>query len=129
MAFGDSAFNTFWFNPTARYGTIYHGTSNFGTSPAGVQYYNKTPSTLYNRYTMPFASGNDPFSQFVRSRQALFQNGYEAALGTNPNMTVQQYAAQIGLNEQNLRNQFNMLAPSQRGVDYSNYGGRVRWIP
>lgn len=129
MAF-PSSYNTFFFNPTARYGTTYHGTGSFGTSPAGTLYYNKTPSTLYNRYTMPFASGNDPFSQFVRSRQSLFENGYQAALGTNPNLTVQQYAQQIGLNEQNLRNQFNQqIAPSQRGVDYSNYGGRVRWIP
>jgi hypothetical protein len=124
-----STFGSFWFDPTNRYGTMYHGTGSFGQSPAGVLYYNKTPSTLYNRYTLPFSGGNDPFSQFVRSRQAMFENGYEAALGTNPNLTVQQYAQQIGLNQQNLRNQFMQLAPSQRGVDYSNYGGRVRWIP
>lgn len=121
--------NPFWFDPNSMYGsTQYSGTGQFGQSPAGHQYYNKTPGTYYDRTTMPYGSGNDPFSQFVRSRGALFESGYRAALGTNPHLSVQDYAHQIGLGQNSLHQQFMQLAPSQRGVDYSNYGGRSRWV-
>lgn len=121
--------NPFWFDPHSLYGsTQYTGTGSFGRSPAGIQYYNKTPSTYYDRMTLPYASGNDPFSAFVRSRGAMFDAGYKSALGTNPYLTTQQYAQQLGLNQNSLHQQFMQLAPSQRGVDYSTYGGRSRWV-
>ena len=119
-----------WFDPKSLYGgTQYQTSASFGTSPAGHQYYNKNPDIYYNRTTLPYASGNDAFSQFVRSRQNLFQQGYAAALGSNPNLSVQDYAHQIGLNQQLLRQQFMQQAPQQRNVDYSAYGGRMRWTP
>jgi len=108
----------------------YVGDGSFGRSPAGTQYYNKTPSTLYDRLTLPYSSGDDPFSRFVRSRGNMFDAGYKAALGTNPFLTAQQYAQRIGLNQDALRAQFMNQAPDLRGVNASNVGGgRVRWIP
>jgi len=119
----------FWFDPHSLYGGTQYGVAaRFGESPAGHQYYNKTPGIYYDRTTMPYASGSDPFSQFVRSRQAMFQQGYAAALGSNPNLSVQDYAHQIGLNQNALHQQFMQLGAQQRGVDYSNFSGRSRWV-
>lgn len=121
-----------WFNPTSQYGGTYQpgtGKGSFATSPAGTQYFNQNPRAWYDRATLPFASGNDPFSQFVRSRAQMFEQGYDAAQGTNPFLTVPQYGGQQSLSQQYLRGLFNRQAPQLRGISYSNFGGgRQRWI-
>jgi hypothetical protein len=123
------SWNNFWFDPKSIYGgTQYQNANQFGRSPAGTSYYNKTPSIYFNRMTLPYAGGSDPFSQFVQSRQSMFQQGYASALGSNPNLTVQQYAQQIGLNQNALHQQFMQQSPNQRGVNYSDYSGRSRWV-
>lgn len=121
-----------WFNPTSQYGGSYKpgtGAGSFAQSPAGTQYFNRDPGVWYDRATLPFSSGNDPFSQFVRSRQQMFERGYDAAQGTNPFLTVPQYGKQNPLSEAFFRAMF-MHQPAQlRGQSYSNIGGgRIRYL-
>ncbi len=124
------ALDSSWFNPQSQYGQTYYQPNDFSQTPAGNSYYNQNLGAYYDRRTLPFAGGNDPFSTFVRNRQSLFQQGYGAALGTNPNLTTQQYGNGLDLSEGGFRNAFNQQAAQLRGRNDSNYGaGRLRWSP
>jgi len=120
-----------FFDPGSTYGGTYApgiGHGSFATSPAGTQYFNANPGTWFDRQTAGFGSDTSAFGRFVQSRRSPWIGGYNAALGTNPNLTVPQYGGN-GLSEQYFRGLFSNLAPSQRGESSSLYGGgRLRWI-
>lgn len=116
------------FDPFSQYGGTYKPGS-FATSPAGTQYFNQNPEAWWTQQTAPFSSGLTPFDKFVQGRKANWLNGYDAALGTNPNLTVPQYGAQSPLSQKYFQGIFSDLAPSQRGESSSQGGGgRMRWI-
>jgi hypothetical protein len=114
------------FDPNSWYGGTY-APGAFDTAPAAKNYYNQNPDAFWAKNTLPFASGLDAFSKFVQGRQNVWQQGWAAAQGTNPNLTVQQYGSIP--TEKQFRQEFNRLPFQQRGVSYSNMGGgRNRWI-
>lgn len=116
------------FDPSSWYGGTYQPGS-FETAPAGVQYFNKNADAWWTRQTSPFSSGLQPFDRFVQSRKQNWMQGYDAALGTNPELTVPQYGAQSPLSAKYFQGLFSDLAPSQRGESSSaGGGGRLRWL-
>lgn len=117
-----------FFDPSSSYGGTY-APGSFITAPAGTQYFNRNPRAYWDQQTAPYASGNGAFDRFVQSRYTPWNQGYDAALGTNPELTVPQYGDQSGLSEKYFRGMFSNLAASQRGESASQYGGgRMRWL-
>jgi hypothetical protein len=90
-------------------------------------YLENNPQALWTRMITPWASGSDPFSRYVQGEYGNFWKGYDAAWATNPDLLRQQYASRFG--EDYFRNQWNKLAPGQRGENPGRYGaGRMQWI-
>lgn len=114
-----------YFNPQNSYGgdRSYQNTPAV-TGPSG--YLEQNPQALFTRFTSNFAGGDDPFSQYVRSQQQRIWDAYQAAVANNMNLTRQQFLG--GINPQDLRNQFLMLSPFQRGRNDALFSGPLRVI-
>lgn len=93
------------------------------------QFLANQPQAGYARYTAPFASGEDPFSRFVRSQYGQAQQGYQAALATNPSLSFyNNYLPGLG-GENYFRQRFLSLPASARGEQPGLLGGgRMRWF-
>lgn len=117
-----------YYAPGAGYGTnTDQSTTPFVNGPAG--YLAQNPQAAYARYTAPFASGEDPFSKFVRSQYGQAYQGFQGALATNPNLNFyNQYLASLG--GQNFFQQRFMAQPAAARGEQSNLlgGGRMRWF-
>ena len=117
-----------YYNPVSTYGARQSAfTTPIVSGNAG--YFAENPQAAYTRYTAPFATGEDPFSRFVRQQYGNAYQGYQAALGTNPNLNfLNQYLPGLG-GEQYFRNRFLSQAPSVRGEAPGVLGGgRLRWF-
>jgi hypothetical protein len=81
----------------------------------------------YYRQVMPFAYGNDAFSNFVRGKMTEVLRNFRAAQATNPNLQVQNFLQP--LTEQSFRSQYEQIAPWQRGESGSGQmnAGRLKW--
>jgi hypothetical protein len=115
-----------YYQPGNLYGSpVDYSTAPIVSGPGG--YLATNPEAAYARWSAPWASGTDPFSNYVRSQQSqVYNTGYKAAAGTNPNLSFQDYLNQLGPGL--LRQRFVHQAPQQRGIANQNYGGgRVRW--
>lgn len=122
---------TSYFDPNFLYG----GSQDYATAPVvggPGGYLSGTPQAAYLRFVAPFASGNDPFSNYVRSQYSRAYGGYQAAAATNPNLgfgygPANQDYLQM-LNPQFFQNQFSRLGASDRGLNLPRYGGgRIQW--
>jgi hypothetical protein len=118
-----------YFDPNSWYGaTQDYSTAPVVGGPGG--YLSNTPQAAYLRMIAPFASGEDPFSQFVRSQYSRAYGGYQAAAATNPNLGFgygqQDYLR--GLGEHFFRALWSQRPADQRGLNLPRYGGgRVQW--
>ena len=117
-----------YFQPGSNYGAAQSAiTTPIVSGPAG--YFAENPQAAFTRYTAPFAGGEDPFSRFVRNQYGQAYQGFQSALGTNPNLSfLNQYLPGLG-GEQYFRNRFLQQAPSLRGEQPGTLGGgRLRWF-
>lgn len=120
---------TSYYQPGNLYGSpVDYSTAPIVGGPGG--YLSGNPQAAYLRFIAPFASGNDPFSAFVRNQYSRAYGGYQSAVATNPNLGFgygqQDYLKM--LSPDFFRNQWNQLAPEQRGLNLPRYGaGRVQW--
>ena len=79
-------------------------------------------AALFNLF--PQAGGTTPFSDFLRGSLGRLFNAYQGQLPTNPNQLFQDF-----LGRQNLQQQFQNLAPRQRGENQSMFSPQVRFSP
>lgn len=116
------------YNPDSTYGApggqsavdmpIVSGPTGFLTNNEDAAYY---------RQVMPFAYGNDAFSNFVRGKMSEVLRNFRAAQATNPNLLVHKFLEP--LTEQSFRTQFQEQAPWTRGEASSGQmnAGRLKW--
>lgn len=97
------------------------------TMPIAGDYLRDNYDAAYYRFIAPFAGGQDAYSNFVRSKMSEVLRNFEAAKATNINLTFPNYLNQ--LDPQSFRNQYQQLAPWQRGeASGSQMGaGRMKW--
>ena len=116
-----SGFN-FW-NPLDQYdwaGSPYYG------SPVEKNQANQNPSGAYLRaITAQGFGGVDQPSDWARSLENRFQQGYSAAQLTNPELNWEQY---LGKSMPDLRHLYLSMDPQSRGVNSSPYVGGARWL-
>lgn len=113
-------------------GSLYGAQQSMFNTPivsGNAGYFAEQPQAAYTRFTSPFAAGEDPFSRFVRNQYGNAYQGFQAALGTNPNLNfMTQYLPGLG-GEQYFRNRFQSQAPQLRGEQPGTLGGgRLRWF-
>lgn len=121
-----------YFNPNS-----YYGGEQYWSEPGGMpnglwagaryNYLQSNPNVVYTLATAPFASGTDPFSNWVRNQRGQVLDAYEAALSMNPDLTLQQFLTDFG--PQGFMQRYMQQAASQRGITLAPYGaGRVQWV-
>ncbi len=116
-----------FYNPDSSYG----GDRDWASTPAVAGpngYLENNWDALYTRFIAPWASGQTPFSRWVRSQSGEVQQAMMAAIASNPELTGQSFLSQLG--PQNFAQQWqNDFTPSQRGENPAYYGGgRMSWI-
>lgn len=124
-------YGTNYYAPGYAYGSpVDYSTAPVVGGPGG--YLSNNPEAAWGRFIAPFASGTDPFSNWVRSQYSQVYNlGYKPALGTNPNLLFQEGPdGYLGrdLTPAMLQRRFLHQAPQTRGLNVGNFGGgRTRW--
>lgn len=119
-----------YYNPGSLYGAT---NGSMYDSPVvsgpGGSYLNQNPEAAYARFIAPFASGTDPYSNWVRQQFGQVYNyGYKPALATNPNLSFQDQFLGQYVTPGSMQQRFNNQAPQLRGVNVANFGGgRARW--
>jgi len=117
----------------------YDPNSNYG-SPTGSQYdmpivsgpngfIANNEDAAYYRHIAPFAAGNDPYSNFVRSKMGEVIRNFRAAQATNTNLQLPDFLRD-NAGEGAFRNMYQrMTAPWARGeTNASQMGaGRMKW--
>ena len=115
------------YNPASTYGAQggSHVSMPIVSGPNGFLANNE--DAAYYRQVMPFASGNDAFSNFVRGKMTEVLRNFRAAQATNMNLNVQDFLQP--LTEQSFRTQFQEQAPWARGEAGSGQmnAGRLKW--
>jgi hypothetical protein len=115
-------------------GSLYGSPTDYSTAPivAGPGgFLSENPQADWTRFIAPFASGNDPFSTWVRAQYSRAYQGYNAAQATNPSLLFghgdNNYLSQLGSDF--FANQWNRLSSEQRGLNLPRYGaGRTQWL-
>lgn len=81
----------------------------------------------YYRQVIPFASGSDALSNFIRGRMSEVLRNFRASQATNPNLNVQSFLAP--LTRESFQREFQEIAPWQRGEASSGQmnAGRMKW--
>lgn len=109
------------FNPTSQYGGNF-APGAFAQTGAGDYYQSQNPETVWTRRL----AGEDPFSargQNLRGLWSQINEGYNAAVLTNPNLKIQDYVG--GLNPDTL---YNAQTAAQRGENPGRFAPRARTI-
>jgi hypothetical protein len=118
-----------FYDPSSLYGAPESMYDSPVVSGPGTSYLNQNPEAAYARFIAPFASGTDPYSNWLRQQfSQVYNYGYKPALATNPNLKFQdEYLGQY-LNSDAMRQRFMHQAPQLRGVNVANSGGgKVKW--
>ncbi|HSE46798.1 MAG TPA: hypothetical protein VLA89_15875 [Gemmatimonadales bacterium] len=117
-------------NPYYQTGNLYGGDKDYSTSPivsGPTGYLEQNPEAAYARHIAGFGGGSDPYSRFVQQQyDRLYNQGYQAAAATNPNLTFQRYLT--GFGDPFFRNLWANLTQTQRGENPAMFAGRPRWI-
>ena len=121
---GSNTYN--YFNPRSTYGGSYLP-GKFASTGVGDYYLEQNQEASFTRWLAE--NGYRDFTapgEFARQQYGKVRTGYEAALGTNPDLKFRDYLNQTG---PSLRNQYQRLTPEQRGENPSIYAPRARYIP
>ena len=116
-------------NPFYQSGSAYgNPTGDLYTSPFSRDYLSPvTPGAEFEKFlTDQGYGGFDRQSQFGRSQSGRAQQGYKAAILSNPLLSERDYYNQLGGGF--FGNIWNALTPSQRGESPSTFSGRARMI-
>src|SRR4051812_41482656 len=87
------------------------------------QFQNSEPAAGYYSYFAPMIGSNNPYARFLRDSQGRYFNQYLGALSGSPELTWTQYLQ--GLHPQQ---EFQSLAPAQRGETAAQFAPRVRYL-
>jgi hypothetical protein len=120
--------NTGYYNPSSTYGSpTDYRTAPVVSGPGGFLANN--PEAAWGEFIAPFASGTDPFSNWVRSQfSQVYNAGYKPAMARNPSLTFHDQYLGGSLTPEMLRQRYMQQAPQVRGINVGNYGGgRTRW--
>jgi hypothetical protein len=119
------------------YDYVYNPNSNYGnpggsavtmpivSGPGG--FLDQNEDAAYYRQVMPFASGQDALSQFIRSQLSDVYRNFKAAQATNPNLNFQNFLSP--LTRESFQRQYIQRAPWLRGEASSGQmnQGRMKW--
>lgn len=122
--FGSGQWQNPFYDPSSAYGGTVWGPGQFAQTGLGNYYFGEQPEAAWTRYAGEL--GLDPFSaqgQFARSLYPQVYEGFLAASGTNPNLTIQNYVR--GIDIQGL---FNNQTARQRGENPGSFAPRASTI-
>ena len=117
-----------YFQPDSNYGSQF-GFDWLDVPYGGTHYYNQPGAgnqAAWTAYTARWGGGYDPFSQFVQAQRPRVNQGYEAALGVNPDLKWTDFLQALG-GQQYFQKQFQNLDPSQRGENRARFVPPARW--
>lgn len=115
-----------YYNPGSTYGGG-RGLGEWASTPVGDNYLENNKEASFTRYLADRGIRDyTGLGEFARGQFGKIKTGYEAALGTNENLTWQNYLQGMG---NNLENEYRRLTPEQRGENASLYSTRARYIP
>ncbi len=109
-----------------------YGAPDFGWLDApygGGHYYNQPGAgnqAAYTAFTSGWGGGFDPFSQFVQGQKSKVNQGYESALGVNPDLKWTDFLQSLG-GEDYFRRIFNNADPATRGERRGQFVPPARW--
>jgi hypothetical protein len=115
-----------YYNPGNMYGADrdWHNTPAIG-GPGG--YFENEPEMLFRHWIAPWASGQDPFSQYVQSQFSDVYDSYRTAFARNPSLDFRTFLS--GFNPQFMASRWWERTPQQRGESGPLYGrGRLQWL-
>ncbi len=121
---GSNSYN--YYDPGSTYGGQY-GPGGWSSTQTGQYYLEQNPEAAFTRWLAE--NGYRDFTaqgEFARQQYGKVRTGYEAALGSNPNLSFRDYLSQTG---PSLGQQFARLTPEQRGENQSLFAPRARYIP
>jgi hypothetical protein len=119
-------------NPYYNNQSDYGGQLGFGWLDApfgGTHYFNQPGAgnqAGYTAWSAPWGGGYDPFSQWTQAQRPRINQGYEAALGTNPDLKWTDFLQALG-GEHAMRAQFGNLSPQQRGENRASFVPPSNW--
>lgn len=123
MAFTISATQDPWYTPTPSPWP----TSDVISGPSG--YYEQNPDAYWTKFLNERQgiglANTSPYAQYVRSQYTNAQKGFQTSLAEDPTLTWQRY---LTGRTPDFQQQFQDLAPGQRGENAMRYGGPVRTI-
>lgn len=110
-------------------GNTYGAAQNYNDSPLGSIIREKNPQLAYTQFgqNLGISDTDSPFNRWFLSQYPKFERGYGLATLQNPFITIDQFLATMPTLQQMMA-QYQMLAPSQRGVQQGNFAPAVRWI-
>jgi hypothetical protein len=121
---GQTSYN--YYDPQSTYGGN-RGVGEWASSPVGSQYLEDNQQAAYTRWLASNGYSNyTGLGEFARDQYSKVKTGYEAALGTNENLTFQGYLSGLG---DSISQQYARLTPEQRGENSRAYSPRARYIP
>lgn len=85
-------------------------------------YYNANPDAAYQYWFAPFLGKNNPFGKWLGDEYEDYYGQYKAQVGTAPNLQFLDFLA--GVNPQQ---EWNAMAPSQRGERSAQYSPQLMW--
>lgn len=116
-------------NPFYTPGSTYGAPQSYSNTPLGGIMREQNPQLAFTQWgsNLGVADNDSPFNRWWMSQYPKFERGYGLATLQNPFITIDQFLNTLPSLGQ-MQQQFQMLSPSQRGIDYGNYAPQVRWI-
>ena len=102
-------------------------TSPIVSGPGG--FLEQNPEAIWTRYLTGRGVGlgtRGAQAEWLRSQLNNIQTGFTAAQADDPTLILQRYLGTLDF--QNLLDNYNRMAPTQRGENWSRYAGPSRWL-